>query len=85
MGSMPEGGCHGSNEWVEGLVTEHCPVMTVNESGDLFSAYVWADRGFLPFSGGWCDQPTSVTDGLDIVYREVAEENLRRQKSNEAT
>jgi len=78
MGAMPEGGCHGTNEWVDGFETDHCPVMTVNEAGELFLAYTWAERGFLPSAGGWADQPYALMEGINIVYQEVAHEEARR-------
>jgi len=80
---MPDGGCHGTKEWIDGLVTDSCPVMYVDENAALFRMYLWAERGFMPYRGGWAEQPAGVIAGLDILYKEAAEEQARQQKARE--
>jgi len=86
MGKMPEGGCHGTQEWVEGLVTDSCPVMYTVDYSFLFTSFVWVERGLLPFTGGWAEQPTNLIDGLDIIFAESAAlQNSRLAENKTAT
>lgn len=79
---MPDGGCLGKEEWILDHVSDRCPVMYVAQYSVLFSAYAWAERGFLPFSGGWAEQPADTITGLDIVYNAVHEKHERDNKAN---
>jgi len=79
MGVMPEGGCHGKDEWIAGEVTDRCPVMYTMECDRIFQAYVWAKRGFLP--NEWMSQPAGLLHGIDVVWQAVEEEELRRSKA----
>jgi len=85
---MPEdiARCSGEEEWVEGHVTNICPVRYVNEFANIFTAYVWASRGFLPYRGGWAEQPVDLITGLDILFNEADAQQLRRaeQETNAA-
>jgi len=53
-------------EWVEGEHTE-CPVLIANENSDVFRAYNYAEKGILPHSGGWAEQPAVLMRLVNIV------------------
>jgi len=78
---MPEGGCHGTTEWITGYITDRCPVVYVDEYALAFKAHVWAKRGFLPFSGGWAEQPAKLMEQVSIIMHEVNEVELERSRS----
>jgi len=64
---MPDGGCHGTNEWIEGIESDCCPVVYVGECSTVLSAAMWVDRGVLPAGGGYFDQPAHLIDLIDIA------------------
>jgi len=79
-GKMPSGGCHKTQEWVDDLVTDYCPVMDINTFSYLFKAFRWAKRGHLPKNLGWDELPISLVDGLEILYDEEEKVTLAAQQ-----
>jgi len=81
---MPNGGCHGMKEWVVGHETDVCPVMWINEYSSAFDAYLWSDKGMLPFRGGWADQPAMLMQCVDIISAEHNKAMKERTKTCKA-
>jgi len=77
---MPEGGCHEKTEWVTGYVTDECPVMWINEYAVVFEAYNFMEKGFLPYRGGWAEQPAILMQYVDIVGEVVANNERKRME-----
>lgn len=74
---MPDGGCTEEAEYVDGIITDRCPVMWYADCSILFQSFNWMERGFLPFSGGWADQPALFMDALNVVIEEVEAERRK--------
>jgi hypothetical protein len=49
--------CQHEAEWVDGLTSEQCPVLWLDKYSQVIKAYQYEERGILPHSGGWADQP----------------------------
>jgi len=78
MPSGPNTKCNQEAEWVDGLVTEKCPVVWVPEYTMLFRIYnASRDRAILPYSGGFMDQPAALMSAMDIISAE--ERNATKQ------
>lgn len=78
---MPEGGCHKTQEWVDDIITDYCPVMDINKFSYLFTAYKWAKRGHLPGNVGWDELPVDLADGLEVLYDEEEKANIAAQRA----
>ncbi len=77
---MPEGGCHGEAEWVDGEITDRCPMIWALEYHPVFEAANWMDQGVLPHSGGWADQPAALMALAKVVQDEYrAAQNRHRR------
>jgi len=78
---MPDGGCHGTAEWIDGEVTDQCPVGWQLDYNSAFEGYNWMEKGVMPSSGGWLDgQPAILLDAMDIIAYEVNE--YRRKEAD---
>jgi hypothetical protein len=77
---MPEKGCFGDDEWLEGEVTDRCPVMYIHEYADIFEAYTWMEKGHLPYKGGLYEQPALLLECVSVIEQEVATDASRRLK-----
>jgi len=83
MGVMPDGGCNETEEWISGVVSDHCPVMDVQEHQLLFDAYIWARRGVFPSGdGGWLNQPARLLRSIGIIWEVDMEEEARRIRAS---
>ena len=49
-----------------------CPVFLAGERREIFAAWGWQQRGFLPHAGGWADQDARTVEQLDIVESAIA-------------
>ena len=58
-------------EWVEGLVTEECPVLWLPEMMQVIHAHRYASQGILPHAGGWADQPAVLMQMVEHFNNEV--------------
>jgi len=47
-------------------------VMWVDECAEAFDAYLWSEKGILPYSGGHAEQPALIMQAIDIVAAEHA-------------
>jgi len=79
-GKMPTRGCHGTQVWVGDVATDRCPVMFQHEYSHLFQMHFWAAKGFLPFRGGWAEQPMGVITALTIMFNEETKQNVAADK-----
>jgi len=77
---MPEGGCYEEAEWVTGHVTDACPVMWINEYAVVFEAYNFMEKGFLPYRGGWAEQPAALMRYISIVNEEAVKAERKRME-----
>ena len=66
--------CKKVQEWVDGYTTE-CPVQWVNEYSVVFQAYNYSDKGIMPNSGGWSEQPAKLMRFVDLVSAERAKQD----------
>jgi hypothetical protein len=77
---MPEGGCSGENEWVEGVISDCCPVVYLSEYSIVFETVRWLERGVLPYSGGWMEQPARLMDMVAVVHDEESKFMRKQQE-----
>jgi hypothetical protein len=49
--------CKREAEWVDGLITHECPVLWLSEYVSIIRAHMFLQKGALPHTGGWADQP----------------------------
>ena len=69
------------DEWVAGEITE-CPSKWFNEYALVFETHSYLDRGVLPHSGGWADQPAKLMMLAGFVASEVVRRDKRRAEAN---
>jgi len=62
--------CYGELEWVFGEITDRCPMIWAREYAIVFTAAAWMDRGVLPHSGGWADQPAVLMQLAQVALDE---------------
>jgi len=67
---MPADGCHGEAEWITGEITDRCPLMWAAEFATVFDAARWLDKGVLPHSGGWAEQPAILMQLAQVALDE---------------
>jgi hypothetical protein len=60
------GACQQRAEWVDGLVTEQCPVLWLDEYGQVVRAHLHLKQGILPHSGGWAEQPGILMQLVEV-------------------
>ena len=69
----------------EGVYTERCPNLFVKESAVPYLVWKrYKDTGYLPYDGGWADQPAPVMDvifALDDEYAKLQAEDIENAKS----
>jgi len=65
--------CHTVQEWVEGEETE-CPVLFINEYAEAFKARKMLEKGILPHSGGYAEQPALLMRCVNIINEVVDSE-----------
>lgn len=63
--------CKREVEWVDGLVTEECPVLWLQELAHIARAYLFSEKGILPHTGGWADQPGVLMQLVERFSSEV--------------
>ena len=42
---------------MDGLVTECCPVLWIDEFATVIRTHIYLEKGILPHAGGWAEQP----------------------------
>jgi hypothetical protein len=69
----------------QGLVIDRCPAYYMKGAEwtqFAFQVYSWKEKGILPYSGGFLEQPNIVVEICDFMDHLVAEK-MRLIKSNE--
>lgn len=49
-----------------------CPVLLMHHMEEFFTGYGFAEKGVLPYSGGWREQPHIWVRALKVIGIEVA-------------
>ena len=52
--------------------SEECPTLFIDGFEKYFTAYNYFKQGFLPYQGGYLQQPNTLIDTLQIIAREEA-------------
>jgi hypothetical protein len=63
--------CKHEAEWVDGLVTEECPVLWLQDFLPIIRAHLFMGKGILPHAGGWADQPAVLMQLTEKFSSEV--------------
>jgi len=69
-------GCNGLEESREldgtDVEVDRCPVKAISAfARNVMSMNVFYSRGFLPYAGGFLDQPAKLMDALELFAREL--------------
>ena len=56
---------------MSGLVTECCPVLWLDEYAQVVRTHLYQDKGILPHSGGWAEQPAVLMQLAEVFRAEV--------------
>lgn len=67
----------------EGIGLDRCPGYYSRESlflNDAFNVYAWRDKGFLPYSGTWMEQPNRIVETVELIDRLVSWNIAREAK-----
>lgn len=64
--------CKQQAEWVSGLVTECCPVLWLDDYTQVVRAHQYLDKGILPHSGGWAEQPAVLMQLVDVFGSNIS-------------
>lgn len=62
--------CQKEAEWVEGLITEECPVLWLGEFWQVVRTHLYLEKGILPSDGGWSSQPAVLMQLTEIFTQE---------------
>ena len=58
---------------MDGVSFQRCPKKQVSlETYEYIRAYNKYQKGFLPNSGGWLEQPAKLNDVFDIIEKQLA-------------
>jgi len=63
--------CRHEAEWVDGMVTEECPVLWIPQLSHVIRGHLFAEKGILPHAGGWADQPAVLMQLIEKFTSEV--------------
>jgi len=63
--------CKQEAEWVNGLVTECCPVLWLEEYAQVVRAHIYLEKGILPHAGGWAEQPAILMQLVEVFKNEA--------------
>jgi len=74
----------GQDVWeIDGQEYRGCPFKIVTrQSADFIRAFNFYERGYLPNTGGWLDQPAKLLDAFEVIARELKKieaEKLRKR------
>lgn len=56
---------------MDGLITDECPVLWLDEYATVVRAALHLKQGLLPHSGGWAEQPAILMQLAEIFNNEV--------------
>lgn len=79
---MPIDGCIETQEWIDGEITDRCPVMWVSEYNSGFEAYTWSEKGVMPLGDGWLREPAVFMEVISIINDEVTSHRMREVDRN---
>ena len=55
---------------MDGLVTECCPVLWLDEYAQVVRTHLYLGKGILPHAGGWSEQPAVLMLLVEIFKME---------------
>ncbi|MFH1385107.1 MAG: hypothetical protein ABIH47_09145 [Candidatus Omnitrophota bacterium] len=57
---------------LDGWMFQRCPASIITvQTGRILRAYTFFKLGFLPYSGGWLEQPAKFISAIEIIEREI--------------
>lgn len=65
--------CKQEAEWVEGLFTDECPVLWLQDYAQVARSHLFMQKGILPHDGGWADQPAVLMQLTETFSNGVAQ------------